>query len=199
MIDKKKIVIEISNWILSILGAFFILALFNSKVYANVNVLQSSMENTLYSGQQLIIDKLSYNFVEPKRGDIVIFLENRQRGTIIEDTLNLVDNIKSIFQSTHKDVRLVKRVIGIPGDEVNIKDGCVYINGEKIDEPYIKGQTFSQELKFSINVPNDKLFVLGDNRPVSKDSRYFGLINYNQLEGRAVFRVFPLDKIGAVK
>jgi len=94
---------------------------------------------------------------------------------------------------------LVKRVIGIPGDEVNIKDGYVYINGEKLKEPYVKGETFSGEINFPIKVPDNKLFVLGDNRPVSKDSRAFGLINSDQVEGKAIFRVFPFNKIGAIK
>ena len=86
MIEKKEIIKETKNWIFSILGAVFIAAVLNSKVFATVLVQQSSMENTLYSSQKLILDKLSYNFVEPSRGDIIIFLKNKQRGTIIDDT-----------------------------------------------------------------------------------------------------------------
>jgi signal peptidase I len=93
----------------------------------------------------------------------------------------------------------MKKNIGIPGDEVNIKEGYVYINGEKLNETYVKGQTYSEELILPIVVPVNKLFVLGDNRPVSKDSREFGLINYNQVEGKAVFRVFPFNKIGVIR
>jgi len=199
MIKKNKIVKEIRNWILPVLGAILIASLINSKVFARVQVQQKSMENTLYSSQQLIVDKLSYNFVSPKRGDIIIFLEDVQRGTIIEDTVVFLHNIKDVFKNTDKDKRLVKRVIGLPGDEVNIKDGFVYINGEKLNEPYVKGETFNQEISLPIKVPDKKLFVLGDNRPVSLDSRAFGLINYNQVEGKAVFRVFPFNKLGAIK
>ncbi|MBZ9687135.1 signal peptidase I [Clostridium estertheticum] len=196
---KNKIIKEIRNWVFPILGAVLIASLINSKVFARVQVQQSSMENTLYSSQQLIVDKLTYNFAGPKRGDIIIFLENEQRGTIIDDTVIFFNNIKSLLKNTDEDKRLVKRVIGVPGDEVNIKDGYVYINGEKLNEPYVKGETFNQELSLPINVPANKLFVLGDNRPVSKDSRAFGLINYNQVEGKAVFRVFPFNKIGSIK
>ena len=199
MIGKSKIIKEVRNWVFPILGAFFMAALINSRVFARVQVQQSSMENTLYSSQQLIVDKLSYNFIKPKTGDIIIFLENEQRGSIIEDTLVFTNNIKSIFKNIDVDKRLVKRIIGIPGDEVNIKEGYVYLNGEKLNETYVKGQTFSEELKLPIVVPVNKLFVLGDNRPVSKDSREFGLINYNQVEGKAVFRVFPFNKIGVIK
>lgn len=153
-------------------------ALINSKVFATVIVEQRSMENTLYSGQKLILDKLSYNFVEPKRGDIIIFLENEQTGTIIDDTVMFINNIKSKIENTDVDKRMVKRVIGIPGDQINIKDGYVYINGEKLNEPYTKDQTFSGERNLPINVPNYKLFVLGDNRTVSRDSRKFYFEQY---------------------
>lgn len=199
MIKKIKIIKGIRNWVFPILGAFLIASLINSKVFARVQVQQSSMENTLFGGQQLIVDKLSYNFVSPKRGDIIIFLENGQTGTIIDDTAILINNIMSIFEKTDVDRRLVKRIIAIPGDEVNIKDGYVYVNGKKLNETYIKGQTFSDEDIYPIKITKNKLFVLGDNRVVSIDSRAFGLINYNQVEGKAVFRVFPYNKIGAIK
>jgi signal peptidase I len=198
MIEKKKIVGEIRSWIFSILLAFFVVALLNTKVFAKVQVQQSSMENTLFSQQQLIIDKASYYFVEPKRGDIIIFLENEERGTIVQDVIMFIDDIRSTFEGIDRHTRLVKRVIGIPGDKVDIKNGYVYVNGKKLDEPYVKGETLSQEFQLPITVGANKLFVLGDNRPVSKDSREFGLIDYDQVEGKAIFRVFPFDKIGYI-
>lgn len=199
MIKKKVLIKEIKNWTFSILGAFIIAVILNSNVFATVLVQQRSMENTLYNSQKLVLDKLSYNFVKPSRGDIIIFLKNKQRGTIIDDAAMFVNDIKSPSKNTDKSKRLVKRIIGIPGDEVNIKDGYVYVNGNKINEPYVKGETFSHELKFPIKVSENKLFVLGDNRPVSEDSRSFGLINYNQVEGKAVFRVFPFNEMGTIK
>lgn len=202
MRNRKKVIKEIRGGIISILGTFFIVALLNSKAYAKVQVQQSSMENTLFNNQQLIVDKLSYNFVEPERGDIIIFLENEEKGTIIDDTLEIVDNIASIFDNNKydsKNNRLVKRVIGVPGDEVDIKDGYVYLNGKKLEELYAKGVTINREFKFPIKVEEDKLFVLGDNRMVSKDSRTFGLIDYNQVEGKAICRVYPFNQIGKIK
>jgi len=203
MKDKKKLIKEINSWIFSILGGFLIAVLLNSKVFAKVQVQQSSMENTLFANQQLIIDKLSYNFAEPKRGDIVIFLEDREKGTILEDALSTVHSMVLIF-SNNKDYneenkRLVKRVIGVTGDEIDIKDGYVYVNGEKLQEPYAKGETFSGEFKLPIKVGENELFVLGDNRQVSKDSRKFGLINFKQVEGKAIFRVYPFNDIGEIK
>ncbi|MDU1320803.1 MAG: signal peptidase I [Clostridium botulinum] len=201
--DKKKVVKEIKSWIFSILGAILIAGLVNSKVFAKVRVQQNSMENTLLTNEQLVVDKLSYNFAEPKKGDIIIFHENKERGTIAEDTLEMVDNIISIFNnnnnSIEKDDRLIKRVVGVPGDEIDIKDGHLYLNGKKLEESYVKGETIEREFKLPIQVPENKLFVLGDNRMISKDSRMFGLIDYKQVEGKAIYRVYPFNHVGKVK
>ncbi|MGJ0907990.1 signal peptidase I [Clostridium sporogenes] len=201
--DKRKVKKEIQSWIFSILGAIIIAGLLNSKVFAKVQVQQSSMENTLFTNQQLIVDKLSYNFVEPKKGDIIIFHENKEKGTIAEDTLEMVDNIISKFNNNKTDIeeddRLIKRVIGVPGDEVDIKDGYLYLNGKKLEETYANGETISREFKLPIKIPENKLFVLGDNRMVSKDSRMFGLIDYKQVEGKAIYRVYPFNHVGKVK
>lgn len=201
--DKRKVKKEIESWIFSILGAILIAGLLNSKVFAKVRVQQNSMENTLLTNEQLVVDKLSYNFAEPKKGDIIIFHENKEKGTIAEDTLEMVDNIISIFNnnndSIEKDDRLIKRVIGIPGDEIDIKDGHLYLNGKKLEESYVKGETIEREFKLPIKVPENKLFVLGDNRMISKDSRMFGLIDYKQVEGKAIYRVYPFNHVGKVK
>lgn len=203
MKDKKKIIKEVRSWFFSILGAFFIVTLLNSKVFAKVQVQQSSMENTLFTNQQLIVDKLSYNFSEPQRGDIIIFLENEEKGTIVDDAFRNIYNIVSLFDTDNKvsesHSRLVKRVIGVQGDEIDIKDGYVYLNGNKLKEPYVKGETLNGDFKLPIKVRQNKLFVLGDNRPVSKDSRKFGLIDIKQVEGKAIYRVYPFDKVGNLK
>jgi len=203
MKDKKKFIKEINSWIFPILGGFLIAVLINSKVFAKVQVQQSSMENTLFTNQQLLVDKLSYNFKDPKRGDIIIFLEDSEKETILDDALSTINNIASIFRN-NKDYRegskrLVKRVIGVQGDEVDIRDGYVYVNGEKLQEPYAKGETFSGEFKLPVKVGENELFVLGDNRMVSMDSRKFGLINFKQVEGKAIFRVYPFNEIGGIK
>lgn len=201
--SKKEIIKEIRSWIFTVLLAFIMAAILNSKVLAKVQVQQSSMENTLFSDQQLLVDKLSYNFEAPKSGDIIIFLENEEKGTIIDDTLRTIGDIISKINKNPRSIeessRLVKRVIGIAGDEVDIKDGYVYLNGKQLDEPYVKGQTDRGQIEYPVTVGKNQLFVLGDNREVSKDSREFGLIECKQVEGKAIFRVFPFNKIGKVK
>lgn len=199
--ENRALVKEIRSWIFSILIAFCLAILINSKVSAKVLVQQNSMENTLFNNQQLIIDKLSYNFSEPERGDIIIFLEGEKRGGIIDNALGAIESISSLFNNDDtkgKDNRLVKRVIGVSGDEVDIKEGYVYLNGERLEEPYVKGETFSGELNLPVKIGDNKLFVLGDNRMVSRDSREFGLIDINQVEGKAIFRIYPFNQMGRI-
>jgi signal peptidase I len=200
MDKKRKVIKEIMGWVVSIVGAFLIVVLLNSKVFAKAQVQQSSMENTLINGQQLIVDKLSYNFTEPKRGDIIIFFEDEEKGTILDDALRTINSIAVRFSGDKdiEDSRLVKRVIGVEGDKIDIKDGYVYLNGEKLEETYTKGETIKEEFKLPVKVGKDELFVLGDNRIVSKDSRCFGLVNLKQVEGKAIYRVYPFNQMGKV-
>lgn len=203
MKNNKKAIKEIRSWVFSILLAFFIVVFFNSEVFAKVRVQQSSMENTLFTNQQLIVDKISYKSEKPERGDIIIFLENEEKGTILDEASRIIYSIVSIFDinkdSNEKYNRLVKRVIGIAGDEIDIKDGYVYLNNKKLTETYVKGETISGELKLPIKIEENKLFVLGDNRMVSKDSRKFGLIDCKQVEGKVIYRVYPFNNLGRLK
>jgi signal peptidase I len=200
--DGKNIIKEISSWIVIILVVLIAAITINSKLFAKYIVEQSSMEDTLFHDQHLFVDKLSYYFREPKRGDIIIFLEEEEKGTILNDTVRTFDGIvaalnKEVKEDKHK--RLVKRVIGVAGDEVDIIDGYVYLNGEKLKEPYVKGETKRQEFNLPVTVKEGKLFVLGDHRTVSVDSREFGLIDLKQVEGKAVFRVYPFNHMGKIK
>lgn len=197
--DKKKILKEIRSWAFTILLAFAVVLVFNSKVMAKRDVSQSSMENTLFNEQQLLINKFSYNFRTPKRGEIIIFLEGEKKGNIIDDSIELFNNFLYKGEEYALHTRLVKRVIGVAGDEIDIKDGYVYVNGEKLEENYVKGTTLAEQIQFPLVVDEGKLFVLGDNREVSSDSREFGLIECNQVEGKAFLRVYPFNEIGKVK
>ncbi|GKU27745.1 signal peptidase I [Clostridium folliculivorans] len=196
MIEKRKIFKEVMSWIYTIAGALILVTILDTKVFAMVQVQQRSMENTLHDGQELLVDKVSYDFTEPQRGDVVIFLENRSRDNSFSDFKIFLDDVT---QRKQENTRLVKRVIGIPGDEIDLRDGYVYLNGEKLNETYTQGTTVKQGISFPLKVSDGKLFVLGDNREVSIDSRSFGLIDKKQIEGKARLRVWPLDKISSVK
>ncbi|MBU5592018.1 signal peptidase I [Clostridium sp. MSJ-4] len=187
---------EFKSLVLSIILAFFIVTLLNTKVFAMVQVQQSSMEDTLYSGDRMFVDKITYSFNEPKRGDIIIFLEDDIKEKFVDDIKIF---FKDIFNSENVSKRMVKRVIALPGDEIDIKDRSVYINDEKISEDYIKGDTLKRELNLPTKVPEGKLFVLGDNREKSRDSRNFGFIDLKAVEGKARLRVWPFNKLSLLK
>jgi signal peptidase I len=175
--------------------------LLNTKVFATTQVRQSSMQDTLFEGQHLFIEKLSYDFGNPSRGDIIVFIENNHPQNYLDGIKIFLTDISEVFKPTDEktDVRLVKRVIGLPGDKVDVRDGSVYVNGKKLDEAYTKGQTYTREFAFPVKVPVGKYIVMGDNREVSKDSRSFGLIERCQIEGKATARFWPLNKIGGLK
>ena len=196
---KGEIIIrEIRGILLTFIGSIIVLSFINTKVFAMAKVQQSSMENTLYNDEKLILDKLSYNFVKPERGDIIIFLKDEEKGNVLEESHKYIKEVTSFNHFADNRTRYVKRVIGIEGDEINISSGYVYINGEKLEELYIKGKTYNRDIEFPIVVGENQFFVLGDNREVSEDSRDFGLINLNQIEGKATFRIFPLERFGSL-
>lgn len=202
MKERKAILKEIRSWIIVIVTALGLSFLINSQVFASVRVRHSSMENTLFEDQRLVIDEITYKFTEPKNGDIITFFESEEKGSILDDFTRLMDRIaQSIAGDSNSDEHgsLVKRVIGVEGDLIDIRDGYVYRNGEKLDEPYVKGTTKPKGMKLPLIVGKGELFVLGDNRVVSIDSRELGLISIKQVEGKVVFRVFPFDRMGKPK
>ena len=147
-------------------------------------VQQSSMERTLMQEQYVLVDKLTPRFDAYKRGDIVVF-------TPPEDW---VGADKTPF---------IKRVIGVGGDTVEIHDGGVYINDERLDEPYIYTESdgsvqTTDAAQDSWVIPGDELFLMGDHRQDSADSRAFGPVPVNQVIGRAWLRYWPFDTFGVL-
>jgi signal peptidase I len=134
------------------------------------------MEPTLHEGQILIIAKVNYLFGDPHRGDIVV----------------LRDEYEKKF--------LIKRTIGLPGEVLDIKDNKVFIDEKELKPDYTKAPTLDNGFSKSA-VPEGKYFVMGDNRMHSRDSRdsTIGFVDRKNIVGRAVFRVWPLNKIGIVK
>jgi signal peptidase I len=126
-----------------------------------------SMEPTLYGHQRLIIEKVSYRFHRPSRGDIVV------------------------LQVPGYDKLLIKRVIGLPGETIEIKDGVVWIDGQPLDEPYVKGSMRGSYPPTVI--PEGSIFVMGDNRNNSSDSRVFGPVSIEHIVGHAWMRYWPLQ------
>lgn len=204
--NKKTLKKEAFEWILTLFIALTISILLKSTAFAMVQVKGSSMENTLLNGQKLFENRLIYNFAEPKRGDIIIFnKEEKSNGILSNITSELKETYNNIIGYQDDNI-LIKRVIGIPGDKIDIRNGYVYVNGVKQDEyyakgktyPYVKGNGYPNALTFPLVVPKGKVFVLGDNREISLDSRIIGFVDYKQIEGKVLYRIWPFDKIGSV-
>lgn len=168
---------NILEWVKDILIAVAIAALI--LVFLKpIIVQQQSMEPNFHGGDYLITSRQAYRlFGDPERGDVIVF----------KSELTTDDGEQKC---------LIKRIIGLPGDVVEIKGGYVYINGEEIDEPYVKEQGLSGEME-ALTVPEDELFVMGDNRGVSEDSRSprVGTISESTIVGKVLVRLYPFDSI----
>lgn len=145
-------------------------------IFQIVTVSGESMIPTLKNNDKLILEKVSYRITSPKKNDIVVI---RYPADIRE--------------------RIIKRVIAVAGDKVKINDNILYINGKAIDE-YYKNEDFMKDYA-EAEVPQDSIFILGDNRNFSKDSRSddIGFVKLNLLEGKAVIRLYPFNKMGRIR
>ncbi|MFR8088397.1 MAG: signal peptidase I [Lachnospirales bacterium] len=169
-------------WSKEIIIALVLVWLLLTFVAQNSTVYGSSMAPTLENGEMILMNKFIYRFTEPQRGDIIVFTYD--------------DPIQG-------EEYLIKRVIGLPGDTIEIMDGMVYINGTAYDESkYLEMSTeISGDISYPFLVPEDSYFVMGDNRANSKDSRFseVGAVSKDQIVGKASIRFWPLDRIGFVQ
>lgn len=170
-----------NSWLegLKTIGLSVVLALGIRTFVAEARYIPSgSMLPTLQINDRLIVDKISYHFQSPVRGDIVVFSPT--------DTLKQ-QNFKDAF---------IKRIIGIPGDKVEVKDGRVYVNNKLLAENYIEE---APDYQYGpVTVPSDSYLVLGDNRNNSYDSHYWGFVPRDRIIGKAVIRFWPINRMGEI-
>lgn len=190
-IKKKKLFIEIIEWILIIIAAIVLSVIIKDFFYEHYKVDQTSMHSTLYEGESLIVSKFNYRFSDPARRDIVVL--EHQSGK-----LKGLAKILLPFPNPG-EIDYVKRIIGLPGEKIDIHDGKVYINNKALDESYIIPNSEPGNFNLPVVIPKDKYFVLGDNRPESRDSRDFGFIDRTQIKGKVVLRIWPLSKFGTIE
>ncbi|SCH98605.1 MULTISPECIES: signal peptidase I [unclassified Romboutsia] len=177
MSDKLKK--EIIDWVKTI-AVSLVLAFLIVQVVKPTIVSGESMYPTLNDKDYLILNRLSYKFGDIQREDIIVFKTD-------------------LKQDNGKEKDLIKRVIAIPGDHLVIKDSQVYLNGELLEEEYIHNAYTSGDI--DITIPDEKIFVMGDNRENSKDSRSeeVGLVDEEDILGEVMIRLLPLNEIGSVK
>ncbi len=145
-------------------------------VSARIRVDGSSMEPNFHNGEFVIVNKLAYKLGKPQRGDVVVF--HYPRDTRQE---------------------FIKRIIGLPGDEVSIVNGKVYVNGQALSEPYIAGAVTNSSNGVRWTVPAQSLFVLGDNRGSSSDSRSWGAVPMKDVIGKALVVYWPPSAWSIIK
>lgn len=162
----KRIIKEIISWVL-VFGIAFLLALIiNRFVIFKVEVPTGSMENTIMTGDKVFTFRLSYLFSKPKRGDIIVF--------------PFPDN---------EELDYIKRIIGTPGDKIEIREGILYINDQEVVEDYIMEPMEKEDME-AVVVPEGCYFVMGDNRNSSMDSRVWinKFVEGNKIKGKAIFK-----------
>jgi signal peptidase I len=185
--STRKVLLE---WVVLIGGALVIAFVIKTFLFQAFYIPSESMTPTLQVGDRVLVNKLSYRLHDVNRGDIVVFESPDAPGA---------GDVKD----------LVKRVIGLPGETVEARDGQVYVDGRPLDEPYLpKGtttdiRTIPQHCErpaggqaAGCKVPADSIFVLGDNRGASKDGRVFGPIKESEIVGRVFVRIWPLGELG---
>lgn len=176
---ERNIWNELLGWLIYIVVIVILTYLVITFVGQRTRVSGESMLTTLHDGDQLIVDKISYRFREPKRYEIVVFPYEHEEGTYY-----------------------IKRIMGLPGETVQIIDGYFYVNGEQIEDGYgnevMNNAGIAEE---PLTLGDDEYFVLGDNRNHSSDSRVanVGVIHRDKLLGRAWIRIWPFSRFGKIR
>lgn len=170
-------VMDILETIVFIGSLFIVLYLF---IMQPNQIKGASMEPTFFDGNYIFTSKVTYKLRKPIKGDVIVFSSPK-----------------------NKDIEYIKRIIGLPGDEVMVKDREIYVNGNLVTENYISEKTTLIPGSFiengvAITVPKNYYFVMGDNRPRSSDSREFGPINFDAIIGQVFYRYFPINKMGFI-
>ncbi|MDQ6910419.1 MAG: signal peptidase I [Actinomycetota bacterium] len=171
--SSTRVIVE---WVVILLGAVVVAFLVKTFLLQAFYIPSASMEPTLKVKDRVLVNKLSYDFHDVNRGDIIVF--------------------KTPPGETNLDIKdLIKRVVGLPGETVEARDGRVLINGNKIDDSYLSNGVTTSSFPPQ-KIPPGDVWVMGDNRSNSKDSRFFGPISEDLIVGRAFIRVWPLTSFG---
>ena len=201
----RKIFNEIIEWVICFVIAYILYLIINYFFGTISCVRQTSMYPTAIEGERVVIQRSKIFKKDLKYGDIIIFEAPIDRSILVstEDVTAKfiektgIETFTYYFMGIDKN-EYIKRVIGLPGDHIVVKeDGFVYRNDEKLEESYVKdGYTPINGPYFDVVVPNNTIYVMGDNRGYSKDSRYFGCVPIEKVTGYVGIRVWPLNRLG---
>jgi signal peptidase I len=178
-----------------ILVALVLAVLVKTVAFQAFFIPSESMVDTLKINDRVLVNKITYRLGEPQRGDVVVF----DRTPDTEESLlgALLRNLAESVGVRTPEADLIKRVIGLPGETVEIEDNTVFINGLPIAEPYLRdiARTSSMDL---VTIPQDEYFVMGDNRARSLDSRSFGTVSRDEIVGKAFVIIWPSSRWGGL-
>ncbi|NNE95670.1 MAG: signal peptidase I [Acidimicrobiales bacterium] len=164
------------EWVVVLGAAVAVAIILRTFVFQAFFIPSESMETTLFENDRILVNKVSYRLHDVNRGDVVVFRRPDDQPGEIRD--------------------LIKRVIALPGETVEGRDGTIYIDGQLLVEPYLDDEPFGD---FGpTTVPADEVFMMGDNRDQSLDSRRFGTISEDRIVGRAFFLFWPFDRMGTL-
>ena len=177
----QRIIAAIFDFLQSIVVIMAIMVMVYLFIISPQEISGESMFPTFQDGEYILTNKIEYKLQDPQRGEVVVF---KSPG--------------------NKDIDFIKRIIGIPGDRVNVINGKYYLNGQLLPETYLPDGLYTFAGSFlkentEIIVPPGRYFVSGDNRPHSLDSREFGTIPREDIIGRAIFRYWPFDRVTIIK
>ena len=182
-VSRRRVVLE---YVILAVVAIAMALLIQALLVKPYRIPSESMENTLLIGDRVLVDRISWRFSEPERGDVVVF-HPPAPGPV-----------------------LIKRIVGMPGDALTLRDGAVYVDGQRLSEPYVRRaddrpeptEPFDTGLPWALRqpykVPVGSYFLMGDNRTDSDDSRHFGPVARGKLVGRAFARYWPPGRIGGL-
>jgi signal peptidase I len=169
------------EWIAIVAGALVAALVIKVFLFQAFVIPSESMETTLMIRDRVLVNKLSYRLHDIDRGDVVVF----ERPPAARDGTD--------------DSDLIKRVIGLPGERIEGRDQAIYINGVELEEPWLPEGEVPTMFDFGpVTIPEDQIFVLGDNRDDSKDSRFIGAVDTDLVVGRAFLRWWPLGRAGGL-
>lgn len=157
----------------------------------------ASMEPQLTAGDRVVVSRTAYELHEPRRGDVVVF-DDPEAVDEGDDSFVLLrlgrDALEAVGAIRPEDAELIKRVVALPGETVEGRAEGIYIDGRRLVEPYLDASVETQQFA-AVIVPDDHVFVMGDNRSNSKDSRRFGAVPADSIVGRAIVRVWPPGRL----
>ena len=173
---------SVAEWVLVVVGAVLAALLVKTFLFQAFRIPSESMVPTLLVGDRVLVNKLSYRLHEVHRGDVVVFTRP--------------DKLEDPTGTEPED--LIKRVVAVAGDTVVARDGVLYVNNQPLTEPYVQPGAGTFRLDEAVTVPEGQVFVMGDNRENSQDSRYFGPIPTDSIIGRAFVRMYPFNRFGSL-